>query len=475
MPNASIQVPEANFLLPETNLRLPGANLRPPEAETDAERGALLALALCEGIGAVSFHRLLEAFGSPEAVFAAPEWELKEAYPRIGAGALIALRRGPDLRLVEQQESECRLHGVRLVTFRSPDYPDPLRELPQPPPILYMKGRWQPSDRRALAVVGTRRPSPYGEKSARAFGLRLAEAGWTVVSGLARGVDTLAHEAALRGGSRTLAVLGSGLDRLYPRENHDLARRIAGNGCLISEYPMGMEPLPENFPRRNRLISALSYGTLVVEAGNDSGALITAEYALEQGREVFAVPGAIMAAGTRGTHGLIKQGAHLVDNVQDILDVLQGVAQARPRRRLEESDDAMSGGPADAKPTCPVPTRPDPASMDQASIDPASMDAANVDVAPQAQGHAAPERPPASRPARAAIRASRPTAELKASQRLILDLLGGEALSLETLAERMRALPGRSMLPTHRLLAEILQLEVLGLLRRLPGALFRAP
>lgn len=167
-----------------------------------------------------------------------------------------------------------------------------------------------------------------------------------------------------------------------------------------------------------------------------------------------------MAAGTRGTHGLIKQGAHLVDNVQDILDVLQGVPQARPRRRLD------TDAPADAEPASPDPTSPGPE---------------NAEAASQAHDHAVPssarkadsERPTASRPARAAFRPSRPTVELKASQRLILDLLGGETLSLEALAERMRALPGRSMLPTHRLLAEILQLEVLGLLRRLPGALFR--
>lgn len=420
---------------------------------TDSDPRMFLALSLCEGIGPVTFHRLIEAFGSAEAVFAAPEWELKEACPRLGAGTLISIRRGPPWRELERQEMECRRHGVRLLTFRSGDYPAPLRELPHPPPVLYLKGEWCESDRRAMAVVGTRRPSPYGQKSARAFGLRLAEAGWTVVSGLARGVDTLAHEAALRGGSRTVAVLGSGLDRLYPRENEELARRIAESGCLISEYPMGMEPLPENFPRRNRLISALSCGTLVVEAGNDSGALITAEYALEQGREVFAVPGAIMAAGTRGTHGLIKQGAHLVDNVQDILDVLAGISQARPQRRLDIVD-APGAGKAEARRRAETPAGP-------------------------AAGEPGPAGAPTPPPAEAevavagAAAAPAPTAELKASHRLLLDLLGAESLSLDELGERMRALPGRSLLPTHRLLAELLQLELLGLVRRMPGALFR--
>lgn len=408
----------------------------------------LLALALIEGIGPGAFHHLVSVFGSPEGVFAASESDLKAAYPRLGVGALIALRRGPDLLEVERQLTACRRLGVRLLTCRSPGYPEPLLHVALPPPVLFLAGEWIPPDAKAMAVVGTRSPSPYGEKSARAFGLRLAEAGWTVVSGLARGVDTLAHEAALLGGSRTLAVLGSGLDCLYPRENEGLARRIAERGCVISEFPMGTQPHPGNFPRRNRIISGLSYGTLVVEAGNDSGSLITAEYAAEQGREVFAVPGPIMAPGTRGTHKLIKAGAHLVDNVDDILNVLSGLSQAAPARRLSPS----------------VPTAE--AGSDQTAL--SLPDPSPEGSAPETPGVDGPSPPRSPR-----RRLPSPSADLKESHRLLLGLLEGEPRPLEELADRMRALPGRTQLPTHRLLAELLQLEVMGLVRRLPGAVFR--
>lgn len=396
-----------------------------------SDPGLFAALALCEGIGPAAFHRLVSFFGSPEAVFAAPQRELTEACPRLGAGALVALSRGPNLAEVARQEEECRRHGVRMVAFRSPGYPAPLLDLAQPPPLLFLKGEWREADRRSVAVVGTRNPSRYGEKAARAFGLRLSEAGWTVVSGLARGIDTLAHEAALQGGSRTLAVLGSGLDRLYPRENQGLSRRIAEEGCLITEFPMGMDPRPDHFPRRNRLISALSYGTLVVEADQDSGALITAEFALEQGREVFAVPGAIMSPGTRGTHRLIKEGAHLAENVEDILDVLEGMSQALPARRVPVRAALAAAGSGDSGP------RPGPGARPAAS----------------------PDAPA--------------TADLKDSHRLLLDLLGPEAQTLDGLAERLRALPARKAPPMHRLLADLLQLELLGLVRRMPGAVFR--
>lgn len=401
-----------------------------------------VALALGEGIGPVSFHRLVSSFGSPEGVFAAQPWELTEACPRLGAGPLISLKRGPDFAEVSRQEEECRRHGVRMVTFGSPEYPAPLLDLPYPPPLLFLKGDWREEDRRSVAVVGTRNPSRYGEKAARAFGLRLSEAGWTVVSGLARGIDTLAHEAALQGGSRTLAVLGSGLDRLYPKENENLSRRIAEGGCLITEFPMGMDPRPDHFPRRNRIISALSYGTLVVEADHDSGALITAGFAMEQGREVFAVPGAIMSPGTRGTHRLIREGAHLAENVDDILDVLEGMPQALPARRF-----------AVRPPVFPIPrlAAPGPGSPSPA---PTAREAAGTETGPAA-------------PARQAA------ADIKDSHRLLLDLMGSEAATLDSLAGRMRSSPGNPGLPVHRLLAELLQLELLGLVRRFPGAVFR--
>lgn len=414
------------------------------------DRRLCLALALCEGIGEVGFHRLLAVFGSPEAVFAAPEWELKEAWPRLGAGALIDLRRGPDFAAVEAQEESCRRQGFKLVTWREAGYPTPLLDLASPPPLLYLRGEWRAEDCKALAVVGTRRPSPYGEKSSRSFGLRLAEAGWTVVSGLARGVDTLAHESALRGGGRTVAVLGSGLDRLYPPENADLARRIAEAGCVISEFPLGMDPRAENFPRRNRIISGLSCGTLVVEAGNDSGSLITANYALDQGREVFAVPGAILTPGSRGTHKLIKEGAHLAEDVEDLFRVLEGLPQAAPGRRY--------------------PVRRDQAPVQRLLFAPSADEPG---VAPSASGSTSAAVPITTSPEPRRPKTRRPAADLKESHRLLLDALGPDLLSLDGLADRMRARPGRAALPTHRLMSELLQLEVLGQVRRLPGAQFR--
>lgn len=465
----------------------------PPDASAPDPR-LFLALSLVDGLGAATFHRLLSVFGTPEGVFQAKARELTEACPRMGAGTLIALGRGPDLLEVDRQMEACRRHGVRLVSCRGPGYPGPLLDLPNPPPILFLKGDWRLIDRRALAVVGTRHPSPYGAGAARKFGGQLAEAGWTVVSGLARGVDTLAHEAAILGGGRTVAILGSGLDRLYPRENADLARRIAaGRGCVLTEFPMGVAPLPEHFPRRNRLISALSLGTLVVEAGNDSGSLITADFALDQGREVFAVPGAIQAPGTRGTHRLIQEGAHLVEEVADILRVFEGLPQAVPGRRF-----AVRGWPADpsrdpVQLEVPLDSQPQPFSAGAAPVirsavpigrgrpAPARDRTLKTETLEAAMLHPAGSAPePDSRPARGLQPLSGDSrADLKDSHRFLLEALDLEPVSLDGLVERLR-LSDRHRegarvdgLPGHRLLADLLQLELLGRVKRLPGARFR--
>jgi DNA protecting protein DprA len=341
-----------------------------------------------------------------------------------------------------------------------------------------MQGRWRERDRRSLAVVGTRHPSPYGAGAARRFGQQSAEAGWTVVSGLARGIDTFAHEAALEGGGRTLAVLGSGLDRLYPRENEGLARRIAdGRGCVISEFPLGVDPAASNFPRRNRIISALSRGTLVVEAGNDSGALITARYALDQGREVFAVPGAILSPHTRGTHGLIKEGASLVESFKDILEVFSGLAQAVPARRFGLAEDDIPGPATAGEAGAPGATSPEDASGLPLAARSSRRKFASAALRPLQL--TVPFDIPAAKDVPAGTRRPWP-ADLKASHRLLLDILGEESsraasrsVTLESLHARMLDLPRDQGLPSHRLLAELLQLELLGLVKRLPGAVFR--
>jgi len=211
----------------------------------------------------------------------------------------------------------------RVLTLASEDYPARLREIHLPPPVLYVRGTLQASDEKSLSMVGSRHPTEYGRKAARHFGRALAEAGVTVVSGLARGIDAEAHEGALEvPGGRTLAVLAHGLDRVYPEEHHDLHDRVVASGAVISEFALGVAPLKENFPRRNRLISGLTPGVFVVEASGRSGALITARWAAEQGRDVFALPGKYDAATSQGAHELIQDGAKLVTNLEDILEEL---------------------------------------------------------------------------------------------------------------------------------------------------------
>jgi len=211
--------------------------------------------------------------------------------------------------------------GVRVITFLAEEYPKLLLEIPDPPPYLYVKGELRGSET-AVAIVGSRRASTYGMHTTTRLASDLAGHGITVVSGMARGVDTAAHRGALSSGGRTIGVLGCGIDVIYPPENRRLFEEMASSGAIVSEFPLGTLPLAENFPRRNRIISGMSRGVLVVEAMEKSGSLITAQYALEQGREVFAIPGNINSGASRGTNRLIKDGAKLVEGVEDILEEL---------------------------------------------------------------------------------------------------------------------------------------------------------
>jgi len=232
-------------------------------------------------------------------------------------------------REAEAELERCRNTGCRVLTLSDADYPRLLREIPLPPPVLYLRGRLQPEDERALGVVGSRRPSAYGMQATRMLATELAAGGWTIVSGLALGIDAAAHQAALDAGGRTLAVLAHGLDRVYPRAHRTLHERILEAGAALSEFPLGVPPLRWNFPQRNRLISGLSRGVLVTEASATSGALITARWAAEQGREVFALPGIYHARLSQGTHALIQDGAKLVTGVRDILSEIGEAARAR--------------------------------------------------------------------------------------------------------------------------------------------------
>jgi DNA processing protein len=280
-----------------------------------------IALRAVEGVGPVLFRRLLERFDTPDHVLSA-------------APAGLTAVRGVTPQIVEAiaapacrrfAETECRRiedAGVRLLTFLDAEYPRRLFEIGDPPPLLYLRGTipvWEP----AVAVVGSRRATREGLKAAERLSLELAAAGVLVVSGLARGIDTAAHRGALAGGGPTVAVLGCGVDVDYPPENRALAEQVSRNGCIISEFPMKTQPLAEHFPRRNRIISGLSRGVLVVEAVEKSGSLITARYALDQGREVMAVPGLISSGACRGSNRLIKDGAQLVDCVEDIMDAVR--------------------------------------------------------------------------------------------------------------------------------------------------------
>ncbi len=278
-------------------------------------------------VGNVTFRRLLEQFDSPERVLRATEGELSRV--RGVSAAAAASIKSHDYRPFAERECEAVARsGARIVTFVSEDYPKVLLEIPDPPPMLYVKGELRGSET-AVAMVGSRRASTYGLLTTARLSTDLAGHGITVVSGMARGVDTAAHRGALAAGGRSIGVLGCGIDVLYPPENRKLFEEMAEKGALVSEFPMGTSPLAENFPRRNRIISGMSRGVLVVEATENSGSLITAQFALEQGREVFAIPGNINSSSSRGGNRLIKQGAKLVECVEDILEELPDRAGLR--------------------------------------------------------------------------------------------------------------------------------------------------
>ncbi|WP_025323059.1 DNA-processing protein DprA [Deferrisoma camini] len=297
-----------------------------------------LVLRSAQGVGDRAFRLLVDAFGSPGAVLAAKPAELAErcaATPRL----IESLARARRHRAwAEAQVAWARRIGVGVWVYGAPGYPIRLRQIPNPPSVLFAAGPLDPDERPAVAVVGSRRASEHGRRFARRLGRELAEAGVVVVSGMARGIDSAAHWGALEAGGTTVAVFGWGLDHVPRGWARDLAARIRQQGVCISEFPLGVEARPAHFPRRNRVISALSLGVVVVEAAPGSGSLITASLALEQGREVFAVPGVPGMPNTRGTHELIRQGARLVEGVDDIL------AELGPAVRPAREGGAPGGG-----------------------------------------------------------------------------------------------------------------------------------
>lgn len=295
-----------------------------------------LALMSVDGIGHASFQPLLNHFHSLAAVFDATLQDIT-AIPGINKKSAAAIVSFKDWDKILRELEVLDKSGIHIITFLDDRYPPNLLNIYDRPAFLYVFGRLEKDDI-PLAIVGSRRASTYGKYTTERFSRELAQKGITIVSGMARGIDSCAHRGALSTGGRTIAVLGSGLDVIYPPENRDLYTAISQNGAVISEFPLGTQPVSYHFPARNRIISGISYGVLVVEAGEKSGSLITARLAMDQGREVFAIPGAIDSASARGTNSLIKQGAKLIENTDDILEDILPQLERPPSRHSFEPE-----------------------------------------------------------------------------------------------------------------------------------------
>lgn len=300
-------------------------------------REAAILLNLVDGIGPIKVRAMIDALGNASAVFEASPGELFQI-PGIGRELASRIHEAPERLDVAGEIKRASKLGARIISLLDEEYPAPLKEIHDPPLALYTRGAWDAHDVHAIGLIGSRRTSHYGRATADRLAYQLATAGFTVVSGLARGIDTAAHEGALKAQGRTGAVIGSALDKLYPPENRELADRIEGAGFVMSEFPLGTAPGRTTFPMRNRIVSGLCQGVIVVEAGRNSGALITARQATEQGRHVFAVPGRIDAPTSKGCHDLIKDGAKLVDDVDDVIDELQQLIPQETRARAQMLD-----------------------------------------------------------------------------------------------------------------------------------------
>ena len=296
------------------------------------EREALIALNMVDGIGPVRVRELMQVLGSAANIL---EADVSDWVQAKGVGQVLAEKLKNRLRLLDVQEEirKAEKLGARLVTAIDDEYPELLKAIHDPPLALYVKGTLKPQDKHAICVVGSRRCTHYGTQVADRLSFQLAKQGYTVVSGLARGIDAAGHQGALKGGGRTIAVLGTGIDQIYPAEHDKLAASIVEHGALISEFPIGFKPTRQSFPQRNRIAAGLCGGTLVVEAARGSGAMMTVDFATEFGRLVFAVPGRIDNPSAGGCNGLIKNGAKLVEDVDDILEEFEYLVAPKPEGR----------------------------------------------------------------------------------------------------------------------------------------------
>lgn len=298
-----------------------------------------IGLSSIPGIGRTTFRRLVSRFGSPQHAFAATRDDLKSV-DRLSDAVIDDMHAHTWREFAERELTHAREASVAIITEEDHRYPEQLRKIPDAPLYLYVRGTLTPDDGNAIAIVGTRRPTQYGLTMTRRIAHALASAGCTIISGMARGIDTSAHRGALAAQGRTIAVLGSGIDVPYPPENRGLMNEIieSGRGAVISENPFGTQPEPGYFPARNRIISGLAHGTVIIEASSDSGSLITADYTVKQGRKLFAVPGNIGSPVSRGPNNLIRQGAVLVECAQDILSAIPGARMdADPKNSRSET------------------------------------------------------------------------------------------------------------------------------------------
>jgi DNA processing protein len=399
---------------------------------TDEQRD-WLALALVPGVGTVHFIRLLARYRTPGQVLRASAASLRGVVGPKLAERIANYSEAADIegqtRLMNQYEAE-------LITMNDPLYPTHLAEIYDPPLILFARGRLLETDERSVAIVGTRGATPYGIRMAEKFGRELAARGITVVSGMALGVDSAAHRGALEAGGRTVAVLGCGVDTVYPPRNADLMDAIARQGCVLSQFPMGVKPSKGHFPHRNRIISGMTMGTLVVQAPLRSGALITAHQALEQGREVFAIPGEVGQRNSEGPHALIREGAKLVETVEDILLELNLLDQ--PATGAAPSRSATRSEQVDANPAVQQPPR---------------QSASSSEPAPRA---AKPQPPAASVP---------PVPTPKGTEGDVLSVLSPDGSYVDEIAAACR-------IPVSEALSSLTLLELKGLVRQFSGKRF---
>jgi len=392
------------------------------------ERVSYLRLALVEGIGPRTFRFLLARFGTPAEVLRAPRSLLLQV-PRIGPVLAERIASAPSEDQVVSLLQLCESEGIGILCPETPTYPALLRHLNDPPLVLFLRGELKPADHLAVAIVGTRHPTPYGLKQAERLAAELAAAGFTVVSGLARGIDAAAHRGALNAGGRTIAILAGGLLRIYPPEHAPLASKIEQQGALLSEALPHDAPVGQRFPKRNRIISGLSWGTVVVEAGDHSGALITAHHALEQGREVFAVPGRADDRTARGCNRLIRDGATMVLSAEDIVEVLRPlICRSIPRG---------GGGPA----------------LPQNVPSPRGAGSSEVESVPNREQNLPPM---------GGDRSLIQLAQLSESERRVLSAVGQDPTCIDQIVQK-------TGLPSSEVLASISLLEIRRLIRRLGG------